>query len=223
MTRTTNNAGANPHSSQVKLICVLAANAPFWALMFWGTVTLGKANAVKSGGASELLAVIVGMLHVSFGLTAAAVRASARFIPDTDESDELRRQGRALLLGAAALIAAGSSLILLSIAGPGRLVPPTGGLVLVMLLTIVATVLVAIRLRLLDELDRAVARESGYLAFGWFSFVGSTWAILTHLGFVAAPTPLNWLTMIYGFSLMAGIIALAQRGGFDNGSSSPQA
>jgi hypothetical protein len=163
------------------------------------------------------------MLHVSFGLTAAAVRASARFIPDTDESDELRRQGRALLLGAAALIAAGSSLILLSIAGPGRLVPPTGGLVLVMLLTIVATVLVAIRLRLLDELDRAVARESGYLAFGWFSFVGSTWAILTHLGFVAAPTPLNWLTMIYGFSLMAGIIALAQRGGFDNGSSSPQA
>jgi hypothetical protein len=157
------------------------------------------------------------MLHVSFGLTAAAVRASARFIDDTDESDELRRQGRALQLGAGALVAAGSSLILLSLAGPGRLVPPTSGLVVVMLLTILATVLVNLRLRLLDELDRAVAQESGYLAFVWFSMAGGTWAILTHLGFVAAPTPLNWLTMIYGFSFVAGIIALAHRGGFDNG------
>jgi hypothetical protein len=217
MATTTNRAGANPHSAQVKLICVLAANVPFSALVLWGTVTLGKNHIVKSGGAAEMVAAVVGMLHISFGLTAAAIRASGYFIHDTDESDELRRQGRALLLGAGALVAAGSSLILLSLAGPGRLVPPTFGLVLVMLLTILATVLVAIRLRLLDELDRAVARESGYLAFGWFSMVGGTWAILTHLGFVATPTPLNWLTMIYGFSLVAGIIASAHRGGFDNG------
>lgn len=217
MATTTTRAGANPQSAQVKLICVLAVNAPFWALMLWGTATLGKTDAVKSGGASAILAIVVGMLHISFGLTAAAMRASAHFIYDTDESDELRRQGRALLLGAGALVAAGSSLILLSLAGPGRLVPPTGGLVAVMLLTVLATVLVAIRLRLLDELDRAVARESGYIAFVWFSMVGGNWAILTHLGFVPAPTPLNWLTMIYGFSFVAGIIALAHRGGFDNG------
>ena len=221
MATTSDRAGANPHNAQVKLIFVLAANAPFWALMFWGATTLGKTVVLKSGGVSEVLALVVGMLHVSFGLTAAAMRASARFIYDTDESNELLRQGRALLLGAAALIAAGSSLILLSIAGPGRLVPATAGLVVVMLLSILATVLVNMRLRLLDELNRAVARESGYLAFVWFSTVGGTWAILTHLGFVAPPTPLNWLTMIYGFSFVAGIIALAHRGGFDNGTSSP--
>ena len=223
MVTTTDRAGANPHTAQVKLICLVAANAPFWALMLWGTAILGKTGAVKAGGVSEKLAVVVGMLQVSFGLTAAAMRASARFIYDTDESDELRRQGRALLLGAGALVAAGSSLILLSLAGPGRLIPPTGGLVVVMLLSILATVLSAIRLRGLDELDRAVARESGYLAFSSFSMVGGTWAILTHLGFVAAPTPLNWLTMIYGFSFVAGIIALAHRGGFDNGSRYPHA
>src|SRR5215467_8913211 len=131
MGTTTDRAGANPQSAQVKLICVLTANVPFWVLMLWGTVTLGKTHTVKSGGGTESLAGVVGMLHISFGLTAAAMRASARFIYDTDESDELRRQGRALLLGAGALIAAGSSLILLSLAGPGRLVPPTGGLVLV--------------------------------------------------------------------------------------------
>lgn len=216
MATTTDRPISNPHSAQVKLICVLAANAPFWALMLWGTVILGKTDTVKSGGVTGVLAVVVGMLHVSFGLTAAAMRASARFIYDRNESDELRRQGRGLLLGAAALVAAGSSLILLSLAGPGRLVPPTGGLVVVMLLAILATVLAAIRLRLLDELDRAVARESGYRAFAWLSMVGGTWAILTHLGFVAAPTPLNWLTMIYGFSFVTGIIALAHRGGFDN-------
>jgi hypothetical protein len=217
MATTTDRAGANPHSAQVKLICVLAANVPFWALMLWGNVALAKTGAVRSGGVAERLAVVVGILHVSFGLTAAAMRASARFLWDKEESDELRRQGRALLLGAAALIAAGSSLILLSIAGPGRLVPPTSGLMIVMFLTILATVLVNIRLRLLDELDRAIARESGYLAFVWFSIVGGTWAILTHLGFVVGPTPLNWLTMIYGFSFVAGIIALAHRGGFDSG------
>ena len=121
------------------------------------------------------------------------------------------------MLGAGALISAGSSLILLRLAGPGRLVSPIRGLVVVMFLAIVATVLAKMRLHLLDELDRVVALESGYLAFGWFSTVGGIWAILTHLGFVGAPTPLNWLTMIYGFSFLAGIIALAHKGGFDNG------
>lgn len=219
MATTTDRAGTNPHSARVKLICVLAANVPFSALVLWGTVSLNKIHTVKSGGVAEMVAAVVGMFHIYFGLTAAAMRASAHFIYDKDESDELRRQGRALLLGAGALVAAGSSLILLSLAGPGRFVPPTFGLVAVMLLTILATVLVAIRLRLLDELNRAVAQESGYLAFGWISMVGGTWAVLTHLGFVAAPTPLNWLTMIYGFGLVAGIIASAHKGGFDNGDS----
>lgn len=218
MATTTDRTGPNPHSG-VKFFCVLAANLPFWALMLWGTAILGKTGAVKSGGLSEKLAALVGMLQISFGLTAAAVRTSARFIYDADESNELRRQGRALLLGAGALIAAGSSLILLSLAGPGRLIPPATALVAVIFLTILAAVFVSIRLRLLDELDRAVARESGYIAFVWLSLVGGNWAVLTHLGFVAAPTPLNWLTMIYGFSFVAGIIALAHRGGFDNSNS----
>jgi len=216
MAMTSDGAGVNSHIAWIKVICLVAANLPFWALMLWGTVTLGKIDAGRSGGVSERLAVVVGMLQVSFGLTAAAMRASAHFIGDTDESDELRRQGPALLLGAGALVAAGSSLILLSLAGPGRLVPPTVGLVVVMFLSVLATVLAAIRLRRLDELDRAVARESGYLAFEWFSTVGGTWAILTHLGFVVAPTPLNWLTMICGFSFVTGLVALARRGGFDN-------
>lgn len=220
---TTGRAGVNQQSAQVKFICILAANMAFWVLMLWVTAALGKMGAVKSRGLSEALAVVVGMLNISLGLTAAALRGSARFIPDTEEREELRRQGRVLLLGAAALVAAGSSLIVLSYAGPGRLVPPTGGLVVVILMSILATVLVNMRLRLLDELNRAVALESGYLAFGWFSLVGGTWATLTHLGFVPAPTPLNWLTMIYGFSFVAGIIALAHRGGFDNGTSSPHA
>jgi len=216
MAMTSDGAGANSHNEWIKVFCAVAANAPFWVLWLWGTVKLGKIDAGRSGGVSEGVAMIVGMLEVSFGLTAAAVRASARFIADTDESDELRHEGPALLLGAGALVAAGSSLILLSIAGPGRLVPPTWGLVVVMLLGILATVFLTMRLRVLDELNRAVARESGHLAFEWLSIVGGTWAILTHLGFVPAPTPLNWLTMLYGFGFLAGIVASARRGGFDN-------
>ncbi len=55
------------------------------------------------------------------------LRASAGFLPDADDADELRRQGHALLLGAGALIASGSSLILLSLAGPGHLRAAGGG------------------------------------------------------------------------------------------------
>ncbi len=184
-------------------------------LVLWAVFALGKTDPVKAGGASEWFAVVVGLSLISFGVTAAAVRASASFLTDPEDADDLREQGRALLLGAGALIAAGASLILLSLSGPGRLVSPALGLAAVLFLNILATILVKMRWRLLDEMNRAVAHEAGYLAFGWLSTIGGTWATLAHLGYVAGPAPLDWLTMFSGFNFMAGLIALARRGGFE--------
>jgi hypothetical protein len=223
MKSATDGPTAKGRSGRVKLAFVLAAYVFLGVLvMLWG-LTLGRTEEVQAGGISEGLAMGVGLAMIAFGLTAAALRASARFLDDTEEASDLRREGRALLLGAGALVAAGSSLILLSLAGPERFVPPAGGLAGALLLNALATVLVAVRWRQLDELNRAVARDAGSLALSWLSWVGGTWATVAHLGFVAGAGPLDWVTMFSGFSFVAGLVAMARKGGFDvpAGRSSP--
>jgi hypothetical protein len=206
---------ATSRDDWVRFAFVLGMNLPFWALMLWATIAIGRTDAVRADGAPVVFAVVVGILHVSFGLTAAAQRASTRFVRVEDEAEELRHEGRSLLLGAGALIAAGSSMILLAVAGPDRLVPPVVGLAGAVLLTVAAMILVAVRRQGLDELGRIAERDSGYLAFQWFSLIGGSWGILAHLGFVAAPTPLHWLSMIWAFSFAGGILAAARKGVFD--------
>jgi hypothetical protein len=189
--------------------------AAVWALFFWLTGALHKSDGVNAGGASAFFAGVVGMLNISFGLIAAAVRASATFQNDPEEFRELGREGRALLLGAGALISSGAALILLSLAGPGRLVPSGVGLAGWLLMYSLAAILVAVRRRWLDELNRAAAREADHLAFKWMSLVGGSWAMLAHLDFVSSPSPLDWLTMLGGFSFVAGLIAPGRMGVFD--------
>jgi hypothetical protein len=223
MKSATDGPRAKGRGERVKLAFILTAYVFLGALVILWGVTLGRTEEVQAGGLSEGSAMGVGLALIAFGLTAAAVRASARFLDDAEDAHDLRREGRALLLGAGALVAAGSSLILLSLAGPERLVPPACGLAGALLLNVLATVLVAARWRRLDELNRAVTRDAGSLAFGWFSAVGGTWATVAHLGFVVAPSPLDWVTMFSGFSFVAGLVAMARKGGFDApaGRSSP--
>lgn len=214
MEMATERSGAMPRSARVQQTFIVAANVLFAAIIVLATVALSESGAALKGGFSEGAAFVVGLLHVSFGITAAAVRASARF-QDAEDAGEVRREGRALSLGAGALMAAGSALILLSLAGPGRLVPPAGALAGALVLSALAWILVSVRWRGLDEMNRAATRDSGYLAFTWFSLVGGTWAMLAHLGFAAAPAPLDWLTMLNGFGFVAGLIVAARRGAFD--------
>jgi hypothetical protein len=213
MDMTTDGQGAHERSAWAQPAIVLTANALFGVLVVLAIVALGKIDAVRAGGISERAAFLVGLLHVAFGITAAAVRASAPFLHDLDEADDVRQQGRALLLGAIILIAAGSSLILLSLAGPGRLLPQSAALAGWLLLTTIVAVLAPVRWRLLDELDRALSRDTARLAASLISLVGGTWATLAHLGFVGAPAPLDWLTMFAGFGFVAGMVELARRGG----------
>ncbi len=211
----TDKAGPNWRKAWVKTGFIFGANLIAAVLIGGAAAALNGGDPFHPVGGSAKMAALVGWLHVSFGATAMALRASARFLNDAEEADDLRREGRALLLGGSALIAAGSSMILLSLAGQGSPVPPAGALVAALVLNALAIILVGIRWRLLDELNRALTRESGYLALTWLSLVGGTWAILAHLGFADAPAPLDWLTMIWGFSFVAGLVALARRGGFD--------
>jgi len=198
-------------SERPRTVFVLTANALFGVLVVLVIVALSTSGAVKTAGASEGAAFLVGLLHVAFGITAAAVRACAPF-QEAEEADDVRRQGRALLLGAVILVAAGSSLILLSLAGPGGVVRPAAALLCALLLNAVAAVLAAMRWPLLDEMDRTLTNETARLGLRWTALFGGTWAMLAHLGFVAGPAPLDWLTMFGGFGFAASMVELARRG-----------
>ena len=215
MAMATDKARPSVRNASVKAAFILVANLVVAAALIGPMAMLSGADPFHPGGASSGWAAFVGLLHVTFGATALAMRASARFLDDAEEAEDLRREGRALLLGAGALIAAGSSLILLALAGPESRLTPSQTLAGVLSLTALAWVLVWVRWRLLDELNRAVTTDAGYLTVTWLSLVGGTWAIAAHLGLAPTPAPLDWLTMISGFSFIAGLAALARRGGFD--------
>jgi hypothetical protein len=214
-TMATDHANANSHNVRVKLAFQLAVHVPFWGLVLLGIVMLGETPDGQAGDSSEEWARIVGLAVMGFGLIAAGLGACANYLHDSEEAFDLRRERRALLLGAGALVSSGASLTLLSLVSPGRLVPAAIGLSGALLLNVCATVLVVIRWRRLDELNRAVARDAGYLAFTCFSWVGGTWAMVAHLDFVSAPAPLDWLTMFHGFSFIAGLVAAGRKGIFD--------
>jgi hypothetical protein len=198
----------------LKIVLILGANALIMGLITWWMFALQAGGAYRPGGYSEAAAAMVGMIHISFGIIAAAMRATARFEPNAEHAEDLRREGNPLLLGAVALIAAGLSLVVLSLAGPDRPIAPMPGAVTAIGLNAFALIVAAVRLRRMDELSREMTRDAGRLAFAWTSLFGGTWAALAHLGFLPAPAPLDWLTLMGGFSFVAGIVALAKRGGF---------
>lgn len=211
----TAESGTASHNGRIKVAFQLAFHLPFWGLVVLAALLLDRTGQLHPMGKSTTLAMLVGVAVISFGLIAAGFGASAGYLDDSEEADDLRRERGALLLGACALVSSGCSLIVLALAGPGRPIPAATGAAAAIALSVLAAIFVAVRWRRLDELNRGVARDAGYIAFTCLSWVGGTWAILAHLDFVAAPDALGWLTMIHGFSFVAGLIAFARRGGFE--------
>src|SRR5918994_4906766 len=123
----TEESGTASHNARVKLAFQLAVHVPFWALVLLATWTLGETAEFQGRGRSETWATLVGLAVIGFGLIAAGLGACAGFLDDSEEAEDLRRERRALLLGASALVSSGSSLILLSLSGPERLVPAPVG------------------------------------------------------------------------------------------------
>jgi energy-converting hydrogenase Eha subunit E len=78
-----------------------------------------------------------------------------------------------------------------------------GALVLIAVLT----VLLIAAWGLSDELGRTLSHETGNMAFYLILVLGSGWAMLAHLGFVAAPAPLDWVTLFAVLMFAASFIA----------------
>lgn len=109
------------------------------------------------------------------------------------------------------MAACGLWLIVLALAGPGGVLSPAAALAGALLLIAVLTLLGIATWRLSDELVRTLSYETGNMAFYLILVLGGGWAMLAHLGFVAAPAPLDWLTMFTLLLYVASFIALGRR------------
>jgi hypothetical protein len=184
------------------------------------TATLLFLNLVDGEGAQSLgrsreIAGVVGILYLltalGVGVGLARPGIGARFL-NVEDADELREQRRMLgysCISMAALSGALFVLVLVEPVGPiGRELGAAGAIGLLLL----ANGLGLFQARHLDELQRAMTRDSVASAFYLLFVVGGGWALLAHCGLVGAPAPLDWLTMFAVFLLIGCFWQAGRRG-----------
>lgn len=184
-------------------------------LVLWGFSALARAGALGAMGASEWAAVATGSVLVvvaSLGmLGVASVHAGADLIDDEVAADEMRERGRLIVCSLVWMVTWGLLLAALGLAGPGGVLSPAAALAGALVL-IAGLIALGIAIwRMIDELDRTLSYETGNIAFYLVLLLGGGWAMLAHLGFVAAPPPLGWLTMFTVLLFAASFIAMGRR------------
>jgi hypothetical protein len=181
----------------------------------WGFSALARASALGAMGASEWVAAVTGSVLIFFALLGTLATASAHtradLLDDEVAAEEMRERGRLFLYSFAWMAACGLLLIGLSLAGPGGVLPAAAALAGALVLIAVMSVLGIATWRLSDELVHTLSHETGNLAFYFIWVLGGGWAILARLGFVAAPAPLDWLTMFTVLLFAASFIAAGRR------------
>lgn len=166
-------------------------------------------------GLSATLAALAGVVYcvIGFGIVigTSSPGLGAKFL-NVEDADELREQKKMLVWSGASMLLWGVSLLALALAAPDGPVPQAaalavggGGLVIGIALSVLVY-------RASDELMAAVNLEAGALSYGITSLVVGFWAMLGHLGYAAAPAPLDLLTLFYVLALVASFIAVGRRG-----------
>lgn len=172
-------------------------------------------SAVGGLDESATVAALVGLVYALIGLGVAFGALSpaigARFL-NVEDADELREQKKVLTLSGAAMALWGVSLLALALAAPDGPVPQglalavgAGGLAIGSWLSLPAY-------RASHELMRAISLEAGALGYGLVLMVVGIWAMLAHLGYTAAPAPLDLLSLFYVLVLVASFIVVGRRG-----------
>lgn len=171
--------------------------------------------AVGGLSVSATIAAVVGVLYAVIGLTMVVGTANPQLgarLLNVEDADELREQKKVLTLSGAAMMLWGVALLALALAAPDGPVPQAaalavggGGLVIGIALSVLVY-------RSSDELMLAVNLEAAALSYGLLLLVVGLWAMLAHLGYTAAPAPLDLLSLFYVLVLVASFIAVGRRG-----------
>ncbi len=164
---------------------------------------------------SATIAAVVAVLYVVIGLIVALGTANpalgARFL-NVEDADELREQKKVLSLSGTAMVLWGVALLALALAAPDGPLPSALALVIAAGGLVTGTALSVMVYRASDELMLAVNLEAGALSYGLVFVLLGGWAMLAHLGHVAAPGPLDLLTVFYVLVLVASFVAVGRRG-----------
>jgi hypothetical protein len=188
-----------------------------FALAAWAYRAVAATVPPAALDASAKVALILGLTLLVLAIACLVIVGAAHSragLLTVEQVEDTRERGRAILYSAMWLATTGVTPVLLSLAGPGGAVAPTTALIgSVVLLGIGAAAGFATR-PLLDELWQALSRETGNAGFYLVFVIGGSWAILARLGFLRAPTPLDWLTLLTLSIFAASFIAIGRRGLF---------
>jgi len=180
--------------------------------VMWGFGGLARMSAVSfSGWIAAVTGGTLVVLAILGSLATASTRTNLDLVDDEVAAEEMRERGQLFFCGFSWMAAYGLLLLELSLSGPGGLLSPMAAVAGALILILVLTLLGIATWRLSDELGRTLSRESGSIAFHLILVIGGGWAILAHLGFVAAPAPLGWLTLFTVLMFAASFIALGRR------------
>jgi len=177
--------------------------------------TFGTMPQVRALSISQWAAVGTGATLIVTAILGSLATASARtnldLIDDEAAAEEMRDRGRLYFFSFIWIAACGLLLIVLSLSGPGGLLPRNGAAAGALALIAIQFILKNAVRGLSDELGRTLSRESGDIAFHLTLVLGGGWAMLAQFGFVAVPAPLDWLTLLTLLMFAAGFIALGRR------------
>jgi len=180
-----------------------------------GMMEFIDSSAVGGLGVSATVAALVGMFYVviGFGIAfgSASPQVGAKFL-NVEDADELREQKKVLGLSGVAMLMWGAALVALALAAPDGPVPQGVALAVGLTGLVIGTVLSIQVYRASDELMLAVNLEGGALSYGLVFVVVGGWAMLAHLGYTAAPAPLDLLSLFYVLVLVASFAAVGRRG-----------
>lgn len=172
-------------------------------------------SAVGGLDLSATIAALVGAIYVVIGagitFGTANPQLGARFL-NVEDADELREQKKMLGLSGIAMLLWGGALVALALAAPGGPVPSGAALAIGLGGLVIGTAMSVLIYRECDELMTAVNLEAGALSSGLLFVVVGGWAVCAHLGYAAAPAPLDLLTLFYVLLLLASFIAVGRRG-----------
>lgn len=166
-------------------------------------------------GKSRSIAALLGSMYVLcggfVGLGVLSPKFGARFL-NVEDAEELREQSKILRNSALGIAAFGLCMILLAFAAPaGPLSPSVVGWCVAVLM-VIATLTSLHTLKVMDELNASVSRETSVTSFYLMFFIGGGWSVLAHLGFATALAPLDWLTLFAAAMLAAAFWVSGRRG-----------
>jgi len=198
-----------------KFLILNAVAVSFFLLVIWGYGAFGIAEALGAIGVAERAAAGLGLALIFFASLGSIFVANAwkgaGLIEDEEVAEDLRERGQLYVCSYVWMAACGLLLIVLGLAGPGGFLSPAAALAGALVLVAILALAGIAAWRLSDELARTLSRETGNMTCYLILALGGGWAMLAHLGFVAAPAPLDWLTMFIVLLFAASFIVLGRR------------